>query len=116
MYSQKDFIDSYLKKIEEKKNTPAGDAVYNGTNTTYLPIKLRITLLYNVSSFLPDDQLIQTCTDTFMAGADTTGAALEFAIFYMLSFPEVQKKVQVEIDSTVSRNGSPTITIGDRER
>jgi cytochrome P450 len=51
-----------------------------------------------------------------MAGADTTGAALEFAIFYMLSFPEVQKKVQAEIDSTVSRNGSPTITIGDRDR
>jgi cytochrome P450 len=51
-----------------------------------------------------------------MAGADTTGGALEFAMFYMLSFPEVQKKVQVEIDNTVSQNGSPTITIDDRER
>jgi hypothetical protein len=36
MYSQNDFIDSYLKKIEEKRNTPVGDAVYNGTNTKYL--------------------------------------------------------------------------------
>jgi hypothetical protein len=34
----------------------------------------------------------------------------------MLHFPEVQRKVQAEIDSIVVLNGSPAITLDDRER
>jgi cytochrome P450 len=51
-----------------------------------------------------------------MAGADTTGAGLEFAMFYMVSFPEIQRKVQEEIDRIVSQNGSDIITIDERPR
>ena len=51
-----------------------------------------------------------------MAGADTTGGTLEFAMFYMLLFPEIQKKVQDEIDSTTRLNHSEVITLDDRER
>jgi hypothetical protein len=75
-------------------------------------------ILFNYFEFflVPEDQLIQTCTDTFMAGADTTGAGLEFAMFYMVSFPEIQRKVQEEIDTIVSQNGSDVITIDERPR
>lgn len=48
-----------------------------------------------------DEQLIQSCSDMFLAGADTTGNSLEFAILYMAKFPDVQSKVQAEIDRVV---------------
>ena len=52
----------------------------------------------------------------FMAGADTTGGTLEFAMFYMVLFPEIQRKVQAEIDSTTCLNKSEVVTLMDRER
>jgi hypothetical protein len=75
-----------------------------------------ITLLTLLSVFFDilDKQLIQSCADMFMAGADTTGDYLEFAILYMLKFPEVQRRVQEEIESVVPPGHVPTLS--DRER
>lgn len=56
-----------------------------------------------------DDQLMSLCLDLFMAGSETTSNTLGFSIVYMLEFPEVQKKVQDEMDEIVGRNRWPTV-------
>ena len=43
----------------------------------------------------------------FLAGADTTGNSLEFAILYMAKFPEVQSKVQAEMDRIIPEGQTP---------
>ncbi|KAH1010291.1 hypothetical protein HUJ05_004608 [Dendroctonus ponderosae] len=56
-----------------------------------------------------DDQLIALCLDLFMAGAETTSSSLGFAAMYMVLNPDVQKKVQAELDEVVGRGKWPTL-------
>jgi cytochrome P450 len=46
--------------------------------------------------------------DLFMAGSETTSNTLEFAILYMMLYPEVQRKVQQEIDTVIGSDRFPT--------
>ncbi|KAG5896789.1 hypothetical protein JTB14_008365 [Gonioctena quinquepunctata] len=61
-----------------------------------------------------DDQLMSLCLDLFMAGAETTANTLGFAMLIMILYPEIQKKVQEEMDKEVGRNRWPTLN--DRTR
>ncbi|CAH1119577.1 unnamed protein product [Phaedon cochleariae] len=57
-----------------------------------------------------DDQLMSLCLDLFMAGAETTSNMLGFAILVMVLYPEIQKKVQNELDLEVGRNRWPCLS------
>ncbi|XP_019871649.1 methyl farnesoate epoxidase-like [Aethina tumida] len=61
-----------------------------------------------------DDQLMSLLLDLFMAGSETTSNTLGFAMLYMIVYPEVQAKVQAELDEFVGRNRWPTFA--DRSR
>jgi cytochrome P450 len=54
-------------------------------------------------------QLVSVCLDLFMAGSETTSSTLGFAVLYMLHHPEVQRRVQDELDSVVGRSSQPTL-------
>ena len=43
--------------------------------------------------------------DLFIAGAETTSSSLTSMILYMILYPEVQKRIQDEIDQIVGRYG-----------
>ena len=45
--------------------------------------------------------------DLFIAGAETTSSSLTSMILYMILYPEVQKRIQDEIDQLVGRYGIP---------
>jgi len=49
------------------------------------------------------------CLDLFTAGSETTANTLDYAILYMVLNPEVQKKVQAEIDQVIGPNRMPNI-------
>jgi cytochrome P450 len=44
-----------------------------------------------------------------MGGSDTTSNTLEFALLAMIRNPEVQAKVQEEIDSVIGQTRLPTL-------
>ncbi|MGH0145813.1 UNVERIFIED_CONTAM: hypothetical protein FKN15_010661 [Acipenser sinensis] len=48
---------------------------------------------------LTDDHLLMTVGDIFGAGVETTTTVMKWAIAYLLHHPQVQKKIQEEIDS-----------------
>ncbi|XP_063239979.1 methyl farnesoate epoxidase [Bacillus rossius redtenbacheri] len=54
-------------------------------------------------------QLLAICLDMFIAGSETTAKSLGFGLLYMLLYPEVQRKVQAEVDSVVGRDRLPTL-------
>ena len=46
--------------------------------------------------------------DMVFGGADTTNSAMEHAILHMALNPDIQKKVQLEIDHVIGQTRSPS--------
>lgn len=57
---------------------------------------------------ITDDQLVMICVDLFIAGSQTTANTLDFLFLFMMTHPEVQKKVQQELDD-VLMNKAPCL-------
>ncbi|XP_053109087.1 cytochrome P450 2D14-like isoform X2 [Hemicordylus capensis] len=77
----RDVIDEYLEEIEKDKGNP--ETSFNEQN------------------------LINVICDLFLAGAETTSNTLLWGLFYMVLHPEIQQKVQEEIDNVIGRARPP---------
>ncbi|XP_076079572.1 steroid 17-alpha-hydroxylase/17,20 lyase-like isoform X3 [Mytilus galloprovincialis] len=64
-------------------------------------------------SQLTDTHLRQTLVDIFRGGIDTSRVTLYFVIRYMAGLPDIQNKVQEEIDNVVGKDRLPGVN--DRE-
>ncbi|XP_012995672.1 cytochrome P450 2J2 isoform X2 [Esox lucius] len=80
-FDHRDFSDSYIGEIDKKKrDTEAG---FHSENLAYC------------------------CFDLFEAGIETVTNTLLWALLYILNHPEVQEKVQEEIDSVIGPSRQP---------
>ncbi|KAM6303648.1 cytochrome P450 2D6 [Podargus strigoides] len=79
----RDFTDVFLKEMEKGKAAEKSGFNYNN---------LRLVT-----------------ADLFTAGSETTSTTLRWAVLYMLLHPEIQSKVQAEIDTVIGRERSPTM-------
>lgn len=61
------------------------------------------------SKIFTEEQFIMVCLDLFTAGAETTANTLDFAMFYLMLHPRVQKKVQAEIDEVLGTSRLPKL-------
>ncbi|KAL8188188.1 UNVERIFIED_CONTAM: hypothetical protein K2H54_062687 [Gekko kuhli] len=71
-----DFIHCYLAQIEKSKGQPK--PAYDERN------------------------MVQCIFDLFLGGTETSSTTLYWALLYMVAYPDVQAKVQKEIDATVA--------------
>jgi len=53
------------------------------------------------------DQLIMICMDFFIAGSQTASTTLDYVFLMMLLYPNVQRRVQAELDAVVGRDRLP---------
>ncbi|XP_072035943.1 cytochrome P450 2U1-like [Amphiura filiformis] len=81
-----DFIDLCLKEMAEK---PKPDDPY---------------------SYLQKRNMKAVLSILFLAGGDTVSTTLEWCCLYMMAHPDIQQKVQEEIDSVVGRNRLPLLS------
>lgn len=79
----RDYIDCYLKEIQMSKEQD---------NNTF-----------------DEENLIVCVLDLFVAGSETTSTTLRWAFLYMAKYPEIQEKVQAEIDSVIGQSRQPTM-------
>ncbi|XP_073442750.1 cytochrome P450 2D17-like [Dendrobates tinctorius] len=79
----RDFIDAYLVEMEKVKED--GSSSFNEAN------------------------LLMTTYDLFVAGSETTSTTLRWALMFMILYPDVQSKVQEEIDRVIGRARKPTM-------
>ncbi|XP_031356736.1 probable cytochrome P450 303a1 [Photinus pyralis] len=56
-----------------------------------------------------EEQLLAICLDLFLTGFETLQHALEFAIFYLVLHPDVQRKAQKELDGVVGSGRLPSL-------
>ncbi|XP_041477576.1 cytochrome P450 2J4-like [Lytechinus variegatus] len=73
----RDYIDRYIIRMAQKK----------GTDSTLDQTNLRKSIM-----------------DLFFAGSDTTSTTLTWAILFMIAYPEVQSRVQAELDQVIGRD------------
>ncbi|KAJ8023487.1 Vitamin D 25-hydroxylase [Holothuria leucospilota] len=82
----RDFIDAYLLKIEESRTGSMEESeVYKHLN------------------------LVWCVNDLFGAGTETTAGTLRWAFLYMVLYPNVQKRIQDELDCVVGRGRMPVL-------
>ncbi|KAI4892532.1 hypothetical protein NFI96_024702 [Prochilodus magdalenae] len=79
----RDYIDSYLTEIEKRKNDK--EARFDMDNLGWCMV------------------------DLFEGGTETTTNTLRWALLYMLKYPQMQEKVQEEIDRVIGRSRLPTM-------
>uniref|UniRef100_A0A8C6TT49 Cytochrome P450 2U1 n=1 Tax=Neogobius melanostomus TaxID=47308 RepID=A0A8C6TT49_9GOBI len=61
------------------------------------------------SSFT-EDYLFYIIGDLFIAGTDTTTNSVLWILFYMVLYPDIQDKVQKEIDAVIGSHQAPSMT------
>ncbi|KAJ7405447.1 cytochrome P450 2J2-like isoform X1 [Pitangus sulphuratus] len=54
------------------------------------------------SSTFDEDNMVQSVFDLFFGGSETTATTLRWALLYMLAYPDIQEKVQKELDAVLS--------------
>nr|XP_023650395.1 cytochrome P450 2J2-like isoform X1 [Paramormyrops kingsleyae] len=81
--SPRDYIDSFLLEMEKWEDDV--DAGFNEENLCYCTI------------------------DLFLAGTETTSTTLYWGLLYMIKYPDIQEKVQAEIDSVIGRSRQPSM-------
>ena len=59
------------------------------------------------TSLLSDDYIINTVSDMFAAGYETTSTTLRWAISYLVHYPQWQKEIQDQQDEVVGRGRLP---------
>uniref|UniRef100_A0A670JL34 Cytochrome P450 family 2 subfamily J member 2 n=1 Tax=Podarcis muralis TaxID=64176 RepID=A0A670JL34_PODMU len=100
----KSFVGEIVEKHEEDQNPSEPrdfiDAYLNQMAT-------------DAASSFHKDNLLQSTLDLFLTGTETSSTTLRWALLYMAIFPEIQARVQAEIDSVIGQSRQPAI--GDKD-
>ncbi|XP_054458236.1 cytochrome P450 2J2-like [Anoplopoma fimbria] len=80
---KRDYIDCYLNEIQMSKG--------QAENT------------------FDEENLVMCVLDLFVAGSETTSTTLRWAFLYMVKYPEIQAKVQAEIDRVIGQSRQPSM-------
>ncbi|KAM4642696.1 cytochrome P450 2C5-like [Discoglossus pictus] len=81
--SPRDFIDCFLAKMEQEKNLPGSE--------------------------FHMDAALNTTFDLFAAGTETVSTTLRYGLMIILKHPDVEERIQKEIDQVIGRNRAPAI-------
>ncbi|PIO14984.1 hypothetical protein AB205_0033090, partial [Aquarana catesbeiana] len=100
------------KKIKEHKDAFCDETVKDLLDAL---LKAKLSMENNNSNVsqdvgLTEDHILMTVGDIFGAGVETTSTVLKWAVAYLLHYPEVQKKIQEELDAKVGFGRYPLLS------
>ncbi|CAH2322468.1 steroid 17-alpha-hydroxylase 17,20 lyase [Pelobates cultripes] len=100
------------KKLKEHEEAFCSEAIKDLTDAL---LKAKLSVENNNGNISQDvgltkDHLLMTVGDIFGAGVETTSTVLKWAVAYLLHYPEVQLKIQEELDAQVGFERYPLIS------
>ncbi|XP_033007859.1 cytochrome P450 2J2-like isoform X2 [Lacerta agilis] len=102
----KSFVREIIEKHEEQQRNPSEPK-------DFIDAYLNQMAMEDAASSFHKDNLLQSTLDLFFAGTETSSTTLRWALLYMAIFPEIQARVQAEIDSVIGQSRQPAI--GDKD-
>uniref|UniRef100_A0A8D0DXH9 Cytochrome P450 n=1 Tax=Salvator merianae TaxID=96440 RepID=A0A8D0DXH9_SALMN len=99
----KSFVEGIIEKHKEEWN-PAEPRDF---------IDAYLTEMEDAPSSFHEQNLLQSALDLFLGGTETTSATLQWALLYMAIYPEIQARVQSEIDSVIGQSRLPAMNDRD---
>lgn len=97
----------FLREVKQRITETAEDPGSMTEHRDYLDAFLNE--YFNETESFSLNKVSDILINMFLAGTETTSSTLYFALNYMASYPEYQKKVQEEIDDKLGNNGEPGI-------
>ncbi|NXN94540.1 CP1A5 protein, partial [Rhinopomastus cyanomelas] len=64
----------------------------------------------NSATRIPKEQIINLVNDIFGAGFDTVTTALSWSLMYLVTYPNIQKKIQEELDQNIGQERRPRLS------
>ncbi|NXX40033.1 CP1A5 protein, partial [Tricholaema leucomelas] len=64
----------------------------------------------NTATQIPKEKIINIVNDLFGAGFDTVTTALSWSLLYLVTYPNIQKKIQEELDQSIGRERRPRLS------
>ncbi|XP_068949560.1 cytochrome P450 2J2-like [Petaurus breviceps papuanus] len=95
------FIEGIVKQHKENLNPEE--------TLDYIDAYLKEMSKDNIHSSFEEKNLVFCTLDLFFAGTDTTSTTLRWALLFMAVYPEIQGKIQAEIDRVVGHSRQPTM-------
>uniref|UniRef100_UPI00358E0E2C cytochrome P450 1A1-like n=1 Tax=Myxine glutinosa TaxID=7769 RepID=UPI00358E0E2C len=105
-------FNSFLERNVLEHYKPNGLTKNNLSNVTdsLIALSKETECDENVNRRISKEQIITTIIDLFGAGFDTVSTTLNWCLLYLVKFPEIQEKIQKEIDAAVDRSNFPRLT------
>ena len=104
-----DVIDLMYENIMKHKETLDPNEPRDFTDMMLIAIEQTTDETSSMYGQLGIDNLKVTLFDLFLAGSETTSTTLTWAALYMVRYPEVQRKVQEELDEVVGLHRLPSM-------
>ncbi|XP_063746919.1 cytochrome P450 2J6-like [Eleginops maclovinus] len=102
----KDFIREEIK--EHKQNWDPSDPK-DYIDCFLNEIQTGLSGKGQADSTFDEENLVASTWDLFLAGSETTSTTLRWAFLFMAKYPEIQAKVQAEIDSVIGQSRHPSM-------
>lgn len=92
----RDLIDAYLLEMQKRAEEPKPQTKCNSA-------------VPRTTTFFCETQLYQVIGDLFSAGLEPVKDTIQWAVLYMMTHPEVQTRVQEELDEVVGTRRLPSL-------
>ncbi|XP_010223402.1 PREDICTED: cytochrome P450 1A5-like [Tinamus guttatus] len=64
----------------------------------------------NFAKQIPKEKIVNLVNDLFGAGFDTVTTALSWSLMYLVTHPDIQKRIQEELDQTIGQERRPRLS------
>ena len=106
----KELKDLFMLKIREHQNTIDMDHVRDFTDSLIIArAEAEADMQADYEDKLTDKHIFNILKNIFYAGIETTRYTLQYAILHMVAYPDIQSKVQEEIDQIVGPHDLPKL-------
>ncbi|XP_072020581.1 cytochrome P450 2J4-like [Amphiura filiformis] len=102
-----EFRDFILDIVNEHRQNIDEDNIHDIIGVFLQEIELSMKEESDRTQYIHLKSLTATAMLIFLAGTDTTATTLRWGLLYMIKYPEIQAKVQQEMDAVVGRMRMP---------